>query len=394
MISDAELEVLARGLETERLERKRKLSSQKTKVEEAICAFANDLPGSGQPGYVLINVDDDGSPASTPITDQLLKDLASIRSDGNILPFPRMEVERRVLHGVPIAVAKVWPSPNPPIKLRGATRVRVGPRQGIATRDEERQLAERRRHWVGMPFDQQPVYGATLDDLDLTAFQQQYLPAAIDANTLRENGRSVAEQLVALHLANQDGVPNVAGLLLLGRQPATFVKGAYVQFARFDGTDQAAPVIDRKQLEGSVPVVFDQLEQIVRLNIRTRSQFGDRPVEVNRPDYPVDALRELLRNAVMHRQYETSNAPVSFYWFADRIEINNPGGAYGRASMGVPPINDYRNPNLAAGLHLLGYVQRFNAGLTIARKACAANGNPPIEINAHPATSVVVLRPA
>lgn len=101
------------------------------------------------------------------------------------------------------------------------------------------------------------------------------------------------------------------------------------------------------------------------------------------PQALVGSLQDSMR--VMNNK----NSRGAFGRTAEKHPCEEAICAYGRASMGVPPINDYRNPNLAAGLHLLGYVQRFNAGLTIARKACAANGNPPPDINAHPATSVV-----
>lgn len=80
----------------------------------------------------------------------------------------------------------------------------------------------------------------------------------------------------------------------------------------------------------------------------------------------------MLRNAYMHRSYETTNAPIRVYWFDDRIEIASPGGPYGSVTMenfGQPGIADYRNPNLAEAMRALGWVQRFGAGIGIARKA-------------------------
>ena len=74
----------------------------------------------------------------------------------------------------------------------------------------------------------------------------------------------------------------------------------------------------------------------------------------------------------MHRSYEATNTPVRVYWFDDRIEIHNPGGPFGsvtQENFGQPGITDYRNPNLAEALRALGYVQRFGAGIAIARKA-------------------------
>ena len=88
------------------------------------------------------------------------------------------------------------------------------------------------------------------------------------------------------------------------------------------------------------------------------------------------AIRELLLNAIMHRSYE-SNAPVRFYWYEDRIEIQNPGGLYGMASReNFPRQTDYRNPVVSEALATLGYVNAFGRGVIRAQDALRRNGNP------------------
>ena len=94
-------------------------------------------------------------------------------------------------------------------------------------------------------------------------------------------------------------------------------------------------------------------------------------------------MRELLLNAVMHRNYQ-SNTPIRFYWYADRIEISNPGGLYGEAATGIfPERNDYRNPVIAEAMRALGYVNRYGQGVMRAQKALRENGNPPADIRPH-----------
>ncbi len=93
MVDTDELAALATDLESFRVERKASFKGVKSDVEEAICAFANDLPGKGLPGYVLLGVSDrTGEPTGLPITDALLREITDIRSSGNILPFPVMSV--------------------------------------------------------------------------------------------------------------------------------------------------------------------------------------------------------------------------------------------------------------------------------------------------------------
>ena len=77
---------------------------------------------------------------------------------------------------------------------------------------------------------------------------------------------------------------------------------------------------------------------------------------------------------------ELTNATVKLYWFNDRIEIINTGGPYGSVTaqnFGKPGYSDYRNPQLAAAFKVLGYAQRFGAGITLAQQALEKNGNPP-----------------
>lgn len=86
---------------------------------EAICAFANDMPGSRKNGYLIIGAKDDGSIAGMKVDDALLKKIAGIRSDGNILPLPTMSVERFSFPEGDLLVAEVRPSDLPPVRYRG-----------------------------------------------------------------------------------------------------------------------------------------------------------------------------------------------------------------------------------------------------------------------------------
>jgi ATP-dependent DNA helicase RecG len=188
MLSQWELERLMVDLESDRVERKAS-PSDRDKIRQAICAFANDLPDYRQPGVVLVGVNDDGTCSRLLITDELLRTLADMRSDGNILPFPVMTVQKRQLAGCEVAVVEVMPSDSPPVRFNGRVWIRVGPRRAQATAEEERRLTEKRR-WGNLPLDQQQVVGASNDDLVLELFRDTYLPAAVAPDVLMENQRS------------------------------------------------------------------------------------------------------------------------------------------------------------------------------------------------------------
>ena len=394
MLSDEEIERLALDMESDRVERKNSLSgSAKDKVAQAICAYANDLPGHRAPGLVVIGMDDLGHPTGLAITDDLLLSLGGIRSDGNILPIPTIVVRKVSLLGVDIAVVLVAPSGDPPVRYEGRVWIRVGPRRAVASRDEERILIERRQA-ADLPYDRRPARGTSLADLDLAFFQQTYLPSAVSAEVLAENERSTEHQLAALHLLAPTSEPNHAALLLLGKDPRAFIAGAYLQFVRFDGGDFGAPILDQKELVGRVDDVLREADTLARLNVRIATIIEGAPTERRMPDYPVTALEQLLRNAVLHRSYEIQ-APVYWYWFSDRVEIHSPGGLYGRVTpqnFGARGSTDYRNAGLAEGLRVLGFVQRFGWGIDTVRRRCQQNGNPPPEFEFQPSAVLATLR--
>lgn len=393
MLSDEELQRMRFDLESDLVERKPS-ASERSKIRRNICAFANDLPGHGRAGVILIGVNDDGSCASLEITDKLLRDLAQMRDDGNILPIPSMSVQKRVLDSCAVAVITVEPSANPPVRYQGRTWVKVGPTTRQATPEEELRLAERRRA-SDLPFDMRPAGAATLEDLDLDYVESQYLPRAVAGDILEQNDRPLEQQLCGLRLMIGEH-PTWGALLAFARDPQQWLPGAYVQFLRIEGTELTAPIRDQKQLTGRLEDVLRQLEELMELSISLRTRIEGTPREVQHADYPLDALRQLVRNALMHRNYEGTNAPVRVYWYADRVEIHSPGGLYGQ----VTPENfgrgttDYRNPLVAEIMAHLGYAQRFGMGIPLARKALQANGNPAPQFQFEPTFVAVIVRAA
>src|SRR5205823_6557458 len=144
MLSDPELEALLQNLESDRVERKESLADP-SRIRQAICAFANDMPNYAKPGVVFVGVRDNGDCAQLPITDVLVRTLADMRSDGNILPFPVMSVQKKTIAGCVMATLEVEPSDAPPVRFNGRVWIRVGPRRATAPAEDERRLNEQRR---------------------------------------------------------------------------------------------------------------------------------------------------------------------------------------------------------------------------------------------------------
>ncbi len=373
-VPDAELLSLVLDLESDRVERKESFKgSAPQAVREAVCAFANDLPGHGLPGIVVIGLRDSGAPAGLDVSDELLRQLADIKTDGNIVPPPSLLVEKRHLDGTDLAVVTVWPCDTPPVRLKGRIHVRWGPRRGLASAQDERILNERRRH-RDRPFDVQMIGSSSVHDLDRLRFEQEYLPSVVAPDVLAANERSFEQRLAATKMVISDlePVPTVLGLLVAGRPPSRWVPGAYAQFLRLGGVDLASPVLDEEAIHGPITEQIRLLEARLEIHNQRQVTYVDVPLERRQESYPLDALRQLVRNAFMHRSYEATHAPVRVYWFDDRIEIHNPGGPFGSVTsenFGTPGVTDYRNPNLAESLRALGFVQRFGSGIAIARRS-------------------------
>ena len=393
MYSDTELEAMMSDLESDLVERKESATDGK-KIRRNVCAFANDLPGHGRPGVVLVGVRDDGSCASLPIDDALLTGLANIHGEGAILPLPSMTVQKRMLRGCEVAVVSVEPTADTPVRYQGRVWVRVGPSVREGSVEDERLLTERRRA-ADLPFDLRPVNGAHLGDLDQDFVRNHYLPNAIAPEVLEQNARPIEHQLRSLRLV-QGEKPTWGAVIAFGLEPQAFVPGAYVQFLRIDGTEMTDPIRDRKQLTGGLADVVRRLSELLDLNVSVRTQVAGVARERQRPDYPADALRQLAHNAVMHRSYEGTHTPVRIHWFSDRVEIASPGGLYGRITrdnFGTGDT-DYRNPLLAEIMANLGFAQRFGLGLPLARQALEANGNPAPEFGFERTLVVATVRAA
>ncbi|RKT57211.1 RNA-binding domain-containing protein [Saccharothrix australiensis] len=393
-LSDGELHTLLADLESDRVERKESASnSNSDRIAQAICAFANDLADHRQPGVLFIGVRDNGTLSGVPVTDQLLQNLASFRDQGNILPPPSLTVRKLCTPDGEVAVVEVQPSNTPPVRYKGQIWVRVGPRRAVANSEDERRSNERRRS-LDLPFDSRPVLGATKGDLDLGLFEELMIPSLVPPAVLAANGRTTDQRLAALRLTSPDGVPTTAGLITIGRDPISWVPGAWVQFLRVDGTTLADPLNDDKRFDGPLPEVLRQLDEILVLNIRSAVDFTSGTTEARVPDYPIVALQQVVRNALMHRSYEHTNAPVRITWYRDRVEVVSPGGPFGVVTTETfgQGLTDYRNPTLAEVMRGLGYVQRFGAGIPVTISSLAANGNPKAEFTPTQSHVAVTLR--
>lgn len=385
---------LLRG-ETPRIEYKESMQSS-SPIYEATCALANDFGGSGEAGHLIIGVKKDGSVVGfTGNLDERLQRLSSWLRATKIYPTPAFSIDLHEVDGKTIIVVRIDPYPVPPaVTVDGKCWVRKGTTTILATDADLARLRERRPENL-RPFDTRLVHGASLADLAAGNLREEY-EVERDGDDEQETFPSFTQWLTSKQLGTAQGdrwVPNAAALLVHGASPQDFIPGAYLELARYGGTDVDSVLVNRKTVSGDIVKQLEATWQWVEGNL-VNEPAGDRGIVSNFvPVYPLDALKELVRNAIQHRLYEGTNAPARIEWYSDRIELSNPGNPYGRASEGeLGEHSDYRNPLLTGILVQLGYVERLGRGIRRVRKLLGDAGLPPLDVEVNGYTRIIVRR--
>jgi ATP-dependent DNA helicase RecG len=384
--------------ESERVEWKESASDADA-ILRALGALANDLGGTGQPGFLVIGLNNQGSPVGPlllgPQADEIQQKLAARMTSTKIFPTPVATMEIVEHQGHSLIVVRVDPYPVPPVlTVDGVAFVHVGSTTRRASDAHFQRLRERRPEHH-QPFDLRPVRGATISDLQLGRLQQMHLTQR-ESNRDRDSFPDLESWLERRLLGRRiDGrwTPNAAAILLHGRNPQAYFPGAAIEFVRYGGTNFDAPVKFRRSVIGTL---FDQLDSLwTQLNAHLAQVPGPSHEMVTPylPEYPLEVLRELARNLVQHRSHEGTNAPGRVEWFDDRIEYFNPGAPFGHGSEGEFGAHaNYRNPTITAGLVQAGYVEQLGRGIKVAKSLLKRNGNPDLEVETDGFTQVIVRR--
>ena len=195
------------------------------------------------------------------------------------------------------------------------------------------------------------------------------------------------EEICRLQGFTEDGKPTLAGLLLFSSYPQAFFPQLCITAVSVPGTKISSTgsvgerFIDNKRIDGTLPQMVDEALLFVRKNMKTATIIdpltGKR---VDRTEYPVIALRELILNALIHRDYSihTDSTPVTIRMFSDRFEIENPGGLYGRMTLDrLGKVSaDTRNPSIANAMEILGETENRYSGIPTIISAMEEYGLP------------------
>ena len=360
-MSEPDIESLVAAGETARLEFKRSLADAK-KIVETAAAMAT-IGG----GTILVGVRDDGAVlGATEGKGELERLVQQILAGTD--PKLYVDIDEPRIDGKRLLRLRI-PAGDGPHLAFGRAFHRVGRATVAMSRDEyERRLLDRLRESSG--FERRILTEASIDDIDPKQVRHFAGRARVRcADTADEI--SPRELVERLHLGKGDNITN-AGVLLFGRNPQRFLPQAAVRAQASRGAQE-----DARAIEGSL---FDQIEETVEFiarNLKVRALIG-RVRREEQAELPIAAVREIVANAVAHRDYR-STAAIQVRVDDQGLEIWNPGHLPAPITLSllrerhpsVPP-----NPFIARALFLAGYIEEWGTGTLRVIESMKANGNP------------------
>ncbi len=343
----------------------------KAKIEPIardVCAFLNT-----EGGTVLCGVSDTGGILGVPpqgATQRVSEVLQKIT------PAPMVQISRVRIGDRTIVAVQAKPSAS----LHSVGNV-VYVRTGANNRPLDiPEVLERASENLFLLFDEQPSR-ADVKELDRRSVEA-FLARRSEVRGVRTRG-SLEENLRRLKITTQSRgreVPTWGGLLMFGRHPQRHLPQARISLVRFaDATMQSYS--DSREFTGRLPEVIDGVEQYLIDNLR---EIGGIPSGFKRRrllEYPLEALREAVVNAVAHRNY-LDQSDTKVFILPGQIRIKNPG-AFPPGVTPDEPHHKPRNPLLASLLYDIGYVERYGYGITRMREACDAHPLVTVAIDTH-----------
>lgn len=340
--------------ESEMIEFKSSLGEWK-EIIEVVSALANT-----RGGRIVIGVSKSGKLLGLQIgkdTIERITNQISQNTDPKI--HPRITVEK--VDSKPIIIVEVKESPDHLVLAFGRPYKRVGKSTVRMGKDEyEGFILEKHRH--KLQFDKQICKEAKLKDTDWRFVKEEFIPLYEKVSERKVIGtpQSLLESLGCIKNAR----PTNAGILLFGKEPQKFFMNDYIALARYKGIEEDIERLDYKEFNGNLFLQIDNSDKYIKDHIAVMSKLL--PYQVQRediPEYGLFSIRELITNAVCHRDYENQHTKIIIKMFSNKIEFYNPGGL----PEDITPKNitekQYsRNPVIAKVLAKVKYIEELGEG--------------------------------
>jgi ATP-dependent DNA helicase RecG len=341
---------------------------------QTVCAFLN---GSG--GTVLFGIRPDGTAEGQQVSDRTLRDIA--QAFDRFEPPVNVPVERLPLKsGKEVLMLPVaGTSDSIPFTFEGRPYERVGSTtRKMSQESYEKLLLERahsRRRW-----ENQPAVGVQLKDLDREEILRTRELAIQQRRISAGTTRNVGDILDRLGLC-QDGVLTQAAQILYGKKFLPDYPQGMLKMGRFRGTTVTGEIVDNRQEHLNAFAIVREGMAFLDRTLPLGARFPAGTIfREDRLPVPPEALREILLNAVMHRDYSDPGSYVAIAVFDDRVEIRS----YGRLPAGVSVeglsglhLSRLRNPLIAETFHRTGAVEIWGRGTNRVIKDCERHGIAP-----------------
>jgi ATP-dependent DNA helicase RecG len=275
------------------------------------------------------------------------------------------DIEVCELDGKSVVAIRIKEHPIKPVSLKGRCYKRAGNSNRIITLQE---IAQMHLHSTGMSWDKLPARDANINDIDPEKVNR-YIKISRETGRRKigddEDPIEVLEKLDLL----KDGIPTWAAILLFRKDPFRFMSQAAVHCGRFK---EETIVIDDRMIGGTIIEQINEAMDFIRKNINVEFVMTGRPEREQVWDYPLEALREAVINAVCHRDYTiSSNVEIRIY--DDRLVVWSPGGL----PLGItiedlykPHSSELRNKGIAEIFYDMELIEQWGSGVDKMREGC------------------------
>ena len=335
------------------------------KTIETAVAFANT-----RGGHIFIGVSDKGAKKGVQIGKETLIGWTNKISQGTqprIIP----EVETSEIESKIIAVIQIKEFPVKPVSTKGRCYRRAGNSNRLMTPQD---IAEMHLHSTGTSWDKTLVPDASMSDIDPEKIKR-YIRQSRDAGRRDVGDREEPLEILKKLELGKKGKLTWAALLLFRKGTKHLRSQGLVHCGRFK---EETFVIDDRMIEGTIVEQIDEAMDFIRKNISVKFVMTGKPQRDEVWDYPLEAIRESVINAVCHRDYTMpSNTEVRIY--DDRLTIWNPGGlplGITMEDLFQPHGSVLRNKGIRAVLYDMGLIEQWGSGISKMQKLCSLAGIP------------------
>jgi len=352
-------EFIARG-ESEKVEFKTSLSEER-EILETICSFSNTSGGT-----ILVGVNDNGEIVGVEIGKKTVEDLLN-KIKFSIEPTIIPQIEVAEIEGKKILVINVAEGINKPYFFGGLAFKRFGKTNQRLTKEElERMILEKYKELVSF---EERTAGEAIDEIDEQEVKR-FVENMKSTRNIVLAYSSTKDFLERLGLLKEGKLTNAA-ILCFSKRSELHFPYAILKCGRFRNG-----IVSEREITGPLlSQVENGLEFLIE-HLSFTHTIGENGKREEHYEVPIEALREALVNAVVHRDYEVAS-PIYVKVFDDRIEIVNPGKL-------LPPLTPeklkqehpsiLRNPKIANIFFLYGFIERWGYGTNKMIEACVKNG--------------------